>query len=421
MSTAEQTMIRPVAAPGGAETALEGLRSASAVRERCHAVRRWVAAGNSPHFTLEENRLADVANYVAELTRSAYPDLAVPPHSRWRHFSAGGIDRWGKLAQGIGASATIQQARAAVDLVTVSVLLDAGAGERWRYREPATGQAFARSEGLAVASIDMFVAGGFSSDRTQPLRVDAPTLKNIDDTQIARGLQAGADNPIVGLDRRVALLRRLGQALEARPDLFGEPARPGHLVDHLLRTARNGWVSAPQVLRTLLEALSPIWLSGLVIEGINVGDAGHHPAVRTGDATDRIVPFHKLSQWMTCSLLEPLAMAGLTMVDLDGLTALAEYRNGGLLIDLGVIQPRRPIAAPQAVSSELVVEWRALTVALIDELLEPVRERLGRGAEFTLLHLLQGGTWRAGREIARALRPPEGPPPIQLIADGTVF
>jgi hypothetical protein len=267
----------------------------------------------------------------------------------------------------------------------------------------------------------MFVAGGFSSDRTQPLRVDAPTLKNIDDTQIARGLQAGADNPIVGLDRRVALLRRLGQALEARPDLFGEPARPGHLVDHLLRTARNGWVSAPQVLRTLLEALSPIWLSGLVIEGVNVGDAGHHPAVRTGDATDRIVPFHKLSQWMTCSLLEPLAMAGLTMVDLDGLTALAEYRNGGLLIDLGVIQPRRPIAAPQAVSSELVVEWRALTVALIDELLEPVRERLGRGAEFTLLHLLQGGTWRAGREIARALRPPEGPPPIQLIADGTVF
>jgi hypothetical protein len=391
------------------------------VRERCHAVRRWVAAGNSPHFTLEENRLADVANYVAELTRSVYPDLAVPPHSRWRHFSAGGIDRWGKLAQGIGASAIIQQARAAVDLVTVSVLLDAGAGERWRYREPATGQAFARSEGLAVASLDMFVAGGFSSDRTQPLRVDAPTLKNIDDTQIARGLQAGADNPIVGLDRRVALLRRLGQALEARPDLFGEPARPGHLVDHLLRTARNGWVSAPQVLRTLLEALSPIWLSGLVIEGVNVGDAGHHPAVRTGDATDRIVPFHKLSQWMTCSLLEPLAMAGLTMVDLDGLTALAEYRNGGLLIDLGVIQPRRPIAAPQAVSSELVVEWRALTVALIDELLEPVRERLGRGAEFTLLHLLQGGTWRAGREIARALRPPEGPPPIQLIADGTVF
>ena len=155
--------------------------------------------------------------------------------------------------------------------------------------------------------------------------------------------------------------------------------------------------------------LSPIWPSGLVVDGVNVGDAGLHPAVRTGDATDRIVPFHKLSQWMTCSLLEPLAMVGLAMVDLDGLTALAEYRNGGLLIDLGVIQPRRPIVAPQAVSSELVVEWRALTVALIDELLEPVRERLGLGAGFTLPQLLQGGTWSAGREIARVRAAAERP------------
>jgi len=421
MGAVEHTLTRPAAAPADVVAQLEGLRSARAVRERCHAVRRWVAAGNSPHFTLADDRLVEVAAFVAELTRANYPDLAIPPHSRWRHFSAGGIDRWSGLAKRIDKKDTDERACAAFDLAVVSVLLDAGAGDRWRYREPVTGQVFARSEGLAVASLDIFAAGGFSSDRTQPLRVDAPALKNIDDTQIARGLQAGADNPIVGLDGRVALLRRLGQALEARPDLFGEPARPGHLVDHLLHSARDAQVSAPELLSTLLMVLSPIWPSGLVIDGVNVGDAGLHPAVRTGDATDRIVPFHKLSQWLTCSLLEPLAIAGLTIVDLDGLTALAEYRNGGLLIDLGVIKPRRPIVAPQAASSELVVEWRALTVALIDELLGPVRERLGLGVEFTLLHLLQGGTWRAGREIARVLRPPDGPPPIPLVADGTVF
>ena len=414
-------MIRPVAAPDGAETALESLRSARVVRERCRAVRHWVAAGNSPHFTIEAHKLADVSNFVADVTRSAYPDLAVPPHSRWRHFSAGGVDRWSRLTTAIDTANAVERARAAVDLAMASVLLDAGAGDRWRYREQESGKVFARSEGLAVASLDMFAAGRFSSDRMQPLRADAPALKNIDDTQIARGLQAGADNPIVGLNGRVALLRHLGEALEAQPDLFGQPARPGHLVDYLLRTARNGWVSAPDLLRTLLEALSPIWPSGLVIGGVNVGDAGLHPAVRTGDATDRIVPFHKLSQWMTYSLIEPLAMAGLTMVDLDGLTALAEYRNGGLLIDLGVIQPRRPIVAPQAVSSELVVEWRALTVALMDELLPLVRQRLGLGAGFTLPHLLQGGTWSAGRQIAHELRPPSGPPPIPLVADGTVF
>jgi len=44
---------------------------------------------------------------------------------------------------------------------------------------------------------------------------------------------------------------------------------------------------------------------------------------------DRIVPFHKLTQWLTYSLLEPLETAGLTVVNLDELTALPEYRNGG--------------------------------------------------------------------------------------------
>jgi hypothetical protein len=420
MSAAGQTMTRAAAASSAA-TELAGLRSANAVRQRCRMVRRWVAAGNSPHFSLEEDRLPEVVEYVAEATRATYPDLAIPPHSRWRHFSAGGIDRWGELAKEFAEPTAIEQARTAVDLATVSVLLDAGAGDRWRYREPRTRRVFARSEGLAIASIDMFAAGNFSSDPEHPLRVDAAALKRIDNNRIARGFQANADNPLIGLDGRAELLRRLGQALEARPDLYGRRGRPGHLVDHLIRSVCNGRVSARVVLRTLLEALSPIWPSGLVAAGVNVGDAGLHPAIRTGDATDRIVPFHKLPQWLTYSLIEPLAMAGLTMADLDGLTALAEYRNGGLLLDLGVIRPRRPIEAPQEVASELVVEWRALTVALIDELFEPVRQRLGLGAAFALPHLLQGGTWSAGRTIARALRPPNGPPPIPLAGDGTVF
>jgi hypothetical protein len=101
------------------------------------------------------------------------------------------------------------------------------------------------------------------------------------------------------------------------------------------------------VLSTVLDSLSIIWPSGFVIDGVSVGDAGQHPAIRTGDATDGIVPFHKLSQWLTYSLIEPLATAGLNVIELDGLTALPEYRNGGLLIDFGVIRPRRPIETPQ--------------------------------------------------------------------------
>jgi hypothetical protein len=145
--------------------------------------------------------------------------------------------------------------------------------------------------------------------------------------------------------------------------------------------------------------------------------------VRTGDDTDGIVPFHKLSQWLTYSLIEPLAAAGLNVERLDELTALPEYRNGGLLIDLGAIRLRAGIdpQLPHDVHSELIVEWRALTVALMDRLLDLVRDRLALGSAFTLPQMLQGGTWSAGRKVAHAMRPPEGLSPISVAADGTVF
>jgi hypothetical protein len=399
------------------------LRDAGAVRARCRMVHDWVADGRSPHFTLDRGRLEAVAGYVADVTRANYPDLDIPLHSRWRHFSAGGIDRWNELAAKADADAA-ERARMAVDLATVSVLLDAGAGDAWRYREPQTGLTYARSEGLAVASIRMFRAGGFSADPDQPLRVDHVALGKLDAATLARHFQVDAGNPLLGLERRSALLRALASALSDRPDLFGQaPARPGNLVDHLRSAARDGRVCAATVLFALLDGLSSIWPSGLTRNGFPVGDAGLHPAAAAGDASTQIVPFHKLSQWLTYSLIEPLETAGLAVTRLDQLTALAEYRNGGLLIDLGVIRGRGAIDPKLRyhVSSELVVEWRALTVALMDALLAPVREQLGLDSTFAMPHLLQGGTWSAGRKIARSLRPPDGPPPIALAADGTVF
>ena len=407
----------------GGEVNLAKLNAAAAVRERCGMVHRWVADGRSPHFTLDESRLAVVAAYVADVTREAYPVLKIPYHSRWRHFSASGIDRWGALAARSDAD-RLERARMAVDLATVSVLLDAGAGDRWRYREAASGRSFARSEGLAIASFDMFRAGAFSSDPARPWRVDGSALTNIDAATLARHFQVDSGNPLVGLEQRSALLRRLGQALADRADLFARAgARPGNLVDYFLSVARDRRIPASKLLATLLDGLSSIWPSALTLDGCPVGDAGRHPAVRTGDATDRIVPFHKLSQWLAYSLIEPLEAARLAVERLHELTALAEYRNGGLLVDLGVIRPRAAIdpALRHEVGSELIVEWRALTVALMEPLVGLVREKLRLDASFTMPQLLQGGTWSAGRKIARALRPPDGPPPIAVAADGTVF
>jgi hypothetical protein len=126
---------------------------------------------------------------------------------------------------------------------------------------------------------------------------------------------------------------------------------------------------------------------------------------------------------MTYSLLEPLEDAGLRVVDLDALTGLPEYRNGGLLLDLGVLQARDPAfyTATWRPDDEPIVEWRALTVALLDRLADLIRDELGlHASEFPLARVLEGGTWAAGRQIALAKRP-GGTPPVHIDSDGTVF
>ncbi|MSP87584.1 MAG: DUF1688 family protein [Alphaproteobacteria bacterium] len=374
------------------------------------------------HFAYRADKLDIAAATVAEEIRRNYPTLDVPYHSRWRHFEVGGIDRWAQLAPAIVDPT--ERARARIDLAVVSVLLDAGAGAAWSYREAATGQVHARSEGLAVASFAMFAAGAFSARAGRKLQADASGLQAFDQAALTQGFQVTTDNPLVGLAGRASLINALGRALAARPDLFGanEP-RTGRLTDHFQARARGGALPASDVLAALLDGLSSIWPGRIELGGVNLGDVWRHPGIKTGDLTDGLVPFHKLSQWLAYSLLEPLEEAGIGIVDLDALTGLPEYRNGGLLIDLGVLVPRDPGALDRVhrPADVFVVEWRALTVALLDRLAQGVRTKLGvTAASFPLARVLQGGTWSAGRSIAAELRP-GGAPPIRLDSDGTVF
>jgi len=393
----------------------DDLLTAAAVRERCGLVFAAAEAGEAPHFRLHPERLDAAARLVAEITRRRYPDLRVPFHSRWRHFSGGGVDRARLVAPGANR---VETARARIDLAIVSVLLDAGAGPEWRYREAETGQVLARSEGLGVASLRAMQAGLFSAqaglfsaDPTRPWRADAAALAALTPRALAGALQHRDGNALAGFEGRVALLRRLGEVAGNNPAVFGHPARLGNLYDFWSR--QGGAIEAASVLRTLLVALGPIW------PGRPLGDCGRHRAV----PADGLVAFHKLSQWLAYSLVEPLRDSGFAVTALDGLTGLAEYRNGGLFVDLGVIAPRDPTLASRPLDpmEEAVVEWRALTVVLLDRLAEQVRLTLGKTAEeFPLACMLEGGSWAAGREIALSLRP-DGRPPLTVVSDGTLF
>ncbi len=401
------------------------LLSSAAIRERCANILRCALAGESRWFTVDLGQLDHAAEQVAAVTRRRYPDLAVPYHSRWRHFEAGGFDRAGSLFSPLMSSGDlIEAARSRIDLAVIAVLLDAGAGGAWRYTDAATGFVAGRSEGLGIASLRAFEAGLFSSEAS-PLQVDSHGLAALDVPTLAAAFQVRADNPLVGLEGRVGLLKRLGEAMHRQPAWFGESARPGALFDALLPGAsrKNGMrIDAHAILSALLQSMGRIWPQGAHLGDVAIGDTWPHPQAGGVGDTAGWVPFHKLSQWLSYSLLEPFEAAGVKVEGLDALTGLAEYRNGGLLVDTDVIRAHDTSVfdSPLAPGAEPIVEWRALTVALIDLLAPRVRAQLGPVADnLPLAAILEGGTWAAGRELAQARR--GGEPPFRLISDGTVF
>jgi hypothetical protein len=412
------------------DAAIAYLRSPLAIRARCETLFEAGCAGRLAHFAVERGALPTVVDRVVAVTRAQYPDLRIPVHGRTNHFRAGGIDRARALDARLAGLSTDERARTWIDLIVVSVLVDAGAGDVWRYREPGTELAIGRSEGLAVASLHAFASGVFSSDPAVPLRADAAGLAALDPVRLAEAFQHGPANPLTGFAGRVELLRALGRAIAAAPDRFAG-GRPGGLIDHLSAGhsgseavhASAPAIEAAAILHALLDGLAPIWPGRIELAGVNLGDVWRHPAAGGSGPSAGLVPFHKLSQWLAYSLFEPIERTGRAIAHPGALTGLPEYRNGGLFLDLGVLIPRRAeiLTGVYAPGDEPIVEWRALTVALLDRVAEGVREQLGKtAAELPLACVLEGGTWAAGRAVARERRP-DGGSPIQIRSDGTVF
>lgn len=409
----------------GTVEAIEFLRTPATIRHQCQRLFNLACDDQLRYFRVDLSVLDRVAQYVLEVTQEQYPDLQIPFHSRWRHFEVGNVSRLGELEAVLTDLPQLEQVKVKFDLAMISVLLDAGAGATWQYCEPETGQVYCRSEGLAVASFRMFCQGIFSSNPEFPWQADATKLASLELSELATGFQVTSENPLVGLTGRLNLLQKLGQVLTQYPEYFGtEPQRPGNLASYFVNSCQSDQrLKATAVLKVILDSLGDIWPGRYAVAGVNLGDVWPHPALESEPVINQFVPFHKLSQWLTYSLLEPLQEIGLEIVGLNELTGLPEYRNGGLCLDTGLLQLKslEVLQKKHLPSSEIIVEWRALTVILLDKIAEQIRQKLSQTAvELPLVKVLQGGTWTAGRRLAAQLRT-GGIPPLQIESDGTVF
>jgi len=322
------------------------------------------------------------------------------------------------------------------------VLLDAGAGNDWTYRDETSGMSFSRSEGLGVASFNMFKGGFFSGDVHQPHRVDANGLEQITAEKTAQAMRVSSDNPMVGLEGRASLLVNLSHALKSNATLFGAEGRPGNMIDYLetesITDGPTRRVPLAALWHVLVSGLAPIWPTDrTTFGGVPLGDVWPCDALKAHAPTegDELVPFHKLTGWTTYSLIEPIEkILGWKFDGLEDMTGLPEYRNGGLLVDLGVLS-LKPLAIPAAYypiasspiprlppSHPAIVEWRAMTVIELDRIADQIRAKLNLSKEqLTLAQVLESATWKGGREIAKEKRPESGGPPIEIVSDGTVF
>lgn len=190
----------------------------------------------------------------------------------------------------------------------------------------------------------------------------------------------------------------------------------------------------------LQALLIPCWPKDrTTVNGFPIGDAW--PLSTLENRTDPseanditgIQPFHKLTQWLTYSLMVPFQrILGKKWKNTESLTALPEYRNGGLFVDLGAITLKKEAyergvkASGQTLplfdaGDDVIVEWRALTLSLLDRVYESIASRMGPGVHLTMAQVLEAGTWKSGREIAAQRRPETKSSPILIRSDGTVF
>lgn len=427
----------------------EFFKSIRSVRATTSPVYQYIKnQGIGSYYELDESNMSHVTEYLCKIIVRDYGSNyhSIPPHGRWQHLNAGGHPRVEQLIDQWRVSKVdeVEISRRLIDLLLVSVLVDAGAGNLWKYRVD-NSESYSRSEGLAVASYYLFVDGEFSNDRNVKFQVNGQKLKDFTMEKFMKGFQLSDNNTLTGIEGRLQLIQKLGDSLLSHAEIFGSDGRPGAIVDFLREKATAGnCIDLNVIWSALMEGFVSIWPQGrATIQGQPLGDSWSLETKLMTKKTwdneflDSLVTFHKLTQWLCYSLLVPLEKYGhkFQVLNKELQTGLPEYRNGGLFYDFGVIKLKpehlkRGLALTERLGNKeqiptftaedgAIVEWRCLTIGLLDELHQLVNRHLN--TNLTLPQVIEAGSWKAGREIAAEKRPLTKGPPIELHSDGTVF
>ncbi|KAH9264234.1 hypothetical protein BASA83_012314 [Batrachochytrium salamandrivorans] len=348
----------------------EYLKSLGSIRERTQLVLQQPQ--HLQHFDVHLDQMDAVVNAVMMLIVRDYSSPTdIPPHSRWRHFEAASaamklakcdrinplLESWKKEMSSKGRSDTTTTGEP--DEREQQVVIPPTERADWESEKDKAASSYNRSEGLALASLEWFMAGGLSSDTdAHPLRADATGLAAVTHESLSAAFQVNQhSNPLVGVEGRCLLLNRLGDVCAKHTEYFGStPAsnRPGNLVDYLLDHSSTLHSDDGQ---SHTVDISLLW----------------HVAM---DAFAGVWPPLALvwteSFWVMCGPVEHWLLSSL--LDLDHLL--------------------NPLLNPPP-------SWRALTVGLLDMVADCVRKRLSLSKDqLPLAKVLEAGTWKAGREIA---------------------
>lgn len=392
------------------------LLTADALREGArrllHLARQNALAG----VRLDDGQIEPLAQRVASILRAAAPEAGLAPHTLWRLAEAGGEDRWGIIAGARAFPDVRMMGRAAFDAAITAVLMTPPANAQWRFNDPFTGESLSGAQGMMAATLSAFASGLFSAVPADPIRADAHALIRVETEELARALQVDEGHAAT----LAARLHRLGELAGMRPDLFArnDEPRPGGLFDVLFDEGQeDGNLSLARIFALVMEGLVPLWEGTESLNGVPLGDTVRVPALAGRMDGGPLLPLHERARFLSISLVEPLAWAGIEPLDLDALGGPSDTEHVQLMLAGGVVSFTLQDGDARAQAAIL----RGLTGALTAELANKVREILELVAEdLPLTCIEEAGTLPLADVLLR-----ENPVAVEdfgkIAAAGTVF